>query len=86
MKEHRQIRQSKTVGDPSSKFAYDKDLDSAVNEKYEVIDWATDKIFSELDKLMSNQIKYNENEVMSQSQKKQCIVNAFMKLKDKYDL
>jgi spore coat protein CotF len=86
MKTHRQIRQSKTIGDPSSKFAYNQDLDAAVNEKHEVIDWATDKIFTELDKLMSNQIKYNENEVMSQSQKKQCIVEAFMKLKDKYDL
>jgi len=86
MKPHRQIRQSKTVGDPSSKFAYNQDLDSAVYEKLEVIDWAENKIFEELDKLMSNQIKYNDDEVMSQQQKKQCIVNAFMKLKDKYNL
>lgn len=86
MKPHRQIRQSKTVGDPSSKFAYNQDLDSVIYEKLEVIQWAEDKIFDELEKLMTNQVIYNESEVMTPQQKWQCIVNASIKLKLKYDL
>jgi hypothetical protein len=85
MKPHRQIRASKTVGDPSSKFAYNKDLDQCVQDKQEVIDWAENKIFEEIEKLMLNQIVYPDG-VMSQQQKWKCIVNASLKLKSKYNL
>lgn len=83
MKTHRQIKTSKSVGDPSSKYSYSRSLDDDYENKIEVIEWAENKIYEELEKLIINQINYNEG-TMSREQKWKCIQNAALKLKDKY--
>lgn len=86
MKPHRQIKASKRVGDPSSEFAYNKNIDEVVNSKLAMIETVKGIIFEEFDDIIINKIQYSDGSVMSQNQKFSIMKEALVMVKEKYDL
>lgn len=84
MKPHRQLRSSKTIGDPSSKFAYTQNIDEVVTSKEIMIESVESIVFEQLDSLIRSQIIYTDDTVMTQSQKMQIIIEAVKKIKVEY--
>ena len=86
MKPHRQIRTSKIVGDPSSKFAYNQNLDEVVNAKHLMMESLESAISEELETFLTNHILYTDGSVVSIEQKFKIIISAARNLKEKYNL
>lgn len=86
MKPHRQIRTSKRVGDPSSKFAYNQNLDDVINSKRAMMETVQSIMFEEFDGMIINHILYTDGSVMSQEQKFSLMKEALIMVKEKYNL
>lgn len=86
MKPHRQFKSSRKVGDPSSKYAYDRQLDEDFNNKASIIESETDKISDFLNDFISKDVLYADGTRMTIQQKWDCLVSASLEIKENYGL
>lgn len=86
LKPHRQIRASGKIGDPSSKFAYNKNLDEVIISKMQIINETIASCETVIDEYLKRPTEYLDGSVMSIEQKWSCLLDAAKKIKEKYDI